>query len=157
MPYANSNGIRDCEAVLGDKDTSGNYVYSSQELEGYASDYADPIIDSYLLAAGYTAPITTSTPPKLVALVSAILAASRALESKAGRRTTGTVERAASLRTEAMGILDGIRSGALDIGLTRSTTAEPVLYDTDPETRHEHAAVVGVYAEDWSHQAETHA
>lgn len=155
MPYSNSNGIRDCEAVLAEKNTDGSYVYSSQELEAFAADYADPVIDAALLAAGYSVPIETSTAPKIIAAVSAMLAASRAIQSKAGRRTGSTVERATELRTEAMALLDGIRKGTLDPGISRSTTAEPVIYDTDPETRHEHAAVVGVNAEDWTNQAET--
>lgn len=150
MAYSNANGIRACEAALAD-----TTAFTAQTLEQYARDYADPIIDAALLAAGFSVPLTTSTAPKLVATISAMLAAARALESHIGRRTAGNVERAVSLREEAWEYLDDLRAGKLDPGISRSTAGNPIIVDTDPETRHADAAVVGTDAEDWSWPSES--
>ena len=133
--YCADSDIRSVAQVFSDETE-----FPEATIEAWAEDYGDKVIDARLLSAGFTVPF--SSPDEVIVLCSALLAAAHGLRSYIGQFTGREVEMAVSLETRAMQLLDDVAKGRLDIGETRASTGEAVLYDDDPEERHEDAAIV---------------
>ena len=120
-------------------------------IEAWAEDYGDKIIDARMKSAGFTTPF--ASPDEVIIYCSALLAAAHGLRGYIGQFTGREPEMARSLEERAMGLLDDIASGKLDIGETRDDSGAPVVMDSDPETFPDTAAVVGD-EESWAWPAE---
>lgn len=139
--YATAAVIRSIEQVFADATD-----YPDATLLLWSTNIANPEIDARLLAAGFTTPISGTT-PALIILIASQLCAAHGLDSYVGQFTANPVERANKLREEARALLDKIADGTFKISTLASvSTGAAVIMDSDPETMHEHAAVVG---EDW--------
>ena len=145
-PYATAALIRSIEEAFND-----STEFPDATLTGWADNFGDEIIDARLNAAGFSMPPDTTT--NLLKVISSMLAAAHGLDSFMGQRTFDAVPRAKALREQAMDLLDKIANGTLDAGLTQSSSGEPIVVDSDPETFPDTAAVVGD-EEDWAWPAE---
>ena len=121
-------------------------------IEAWAENYGDKIIDARMKSAGFTVPFASAD--EVIVYCSALLAAAHGLRGYIGQFTGREPEMAVSLEERAMGLLDDIASGKLDIGETRSASGAPVVMDSDPETFPDTATIVGD-EQYWKHPAES--
>jgi len=117
--------------------------FSDAALLAYATNNGDPEIDARLSAGGLTVPASV---PTLIESVSSMLAASYAMYDAIAQRqvTLADDDQPERLRRRAYEILDKLVSGEMAIStMARAGTEAAVQFDSDPETLHEHAAIVG--------------
>jgi hypothetical protein len=139
--YATAAVIRSIEQAFVDSTD-----YPDATLLLWSTDIANPEIDARLLAVGFTVPIT-GTVPALITLIASQLCAAHGLDSYIGQFTANPAERAAKLREEARSLLEKVADGTFKIStLLPIAEGGAVIVDSDPETMHDMAAVVG---EDW--------
>ena len=122
--------------------------FSDAALLAYATNNGNPEIDARLLAGGFTVPASV---PSLIESCSSMLAASYAMEDAISQRqiTLDDDDQPERLRRRVFEILDAIVDGKSAIAtLVRATGEAKFQVDSDPETLHENAAIVGA-EEDW--------
>ena len=117
--------------------------------------FADPEIDAYLRAQGFTVPLSTT--PTIVTVVSAMLAAAHALRTRTRSPYGEDDGVAGQIETRARTTLQRIATGDLDTGQTRDSDGYAIAIDQNPDMRPTTQGIVTTDETQWEHTGEERA
>ena len=123
--------IRGVDDVFNNDD--GESPYSDEELLQWATNYADPVIDSKLLACDYTVPL--AVPGALILLIEALYTVAFAFDGMIAAFSGTDTDRSKALKKRADDYMNEICTGARRIPSTPSATSREIEVDPSPQLR----------------------
>jgi phage gp36-like protein len=117
--------------------------------------FADPEIDAYLKAQGFTVPFSST--PAVITVVSSMLAAAHALRTRTRSPYGEDDAVAGQIENRARITLQRIATGDLDIGQTRDSDGYAIAIDQSPDTRPATQGIVSTDETQWEHTGEERA
>jgi len=149
--YCTAAMIRELEKEVFEDTTE----FPSDTLLTYAQNWADPVIDARMNAAGYTTPFETGSEPAVIKMLSAMIGCAYLLQSALVKYSARNVERARTLLDDADKMMTKIQAGKMTLDTSSQSTAGAAIYiDPDPEERPAASVFTGS-PEYWSMPTET--
>lgn len=141
--YADASLIRDVDDIFKNIDGTPNQDdFPDADLERVCLRWANPELDSMLAVAGITVPLTD--PPQWAKNQAARLTAAFILSGRIAGFTATKPEKATALEEQVSKAVNDLVEGKRVVtGLSPSSSAGPVVVDSDPETRHYHSIFTG--------------
>lgn len=132
MAYnSTADKIRNVDDVFNNDD--GNSPYSDVELLQWATDYADPVIDSKLQACDYTVPLAVAG--DLIEMIEALYTIGFAFDGMIAAFSGTDTARSKTLIARADKLMNEICSGTRRIPSTPSATSREIEVDPSPTLR----------------------